>query len=74
MQSGARSAVFDHLVLVRPRRRQVGKTDEDCRGYISRMSERESEQKKVALTAIRIPLLILGALVVMLVIGMLIVG
>ena len=38
------------------------------------MSERESDQKKVALTAIRIPLLILGALVVMLVIGMLIVG
>jgi hypothetical protein len=75
MQGGARSAVFDRIVLVQPSPSPgVGKTDVDGRGYVSRMSERESEQKKVALTAIRIPLLILGALVVMLVIGMLIVG
>jgi hypothetical protein len=43
-------------------------------GYVSFMTERDSEQKKVGLTAVRIPLLILGALVVMLVIGMLIIG
>jgi hypothetical protein len=38
------------------------------------MTERESEQKKVGLTAVRIPLLIVAALVVMLVIGMLVIG
>lgn len=37
------------------------------------MTEHESEQKKVGLTAVRIPLLIVGALAVMLVIGMLVI-
>jgi hypothetical protein len=46
----------------------------DRGGYLSLMIERESEQKKVGLTAVRIPLLILVALVVMLVIGMLVIG
>lgn len=39
-----------------------------------RMTEQESEQKKVGLTAVRIPVLILGALAVMLVIGILVIG
>jgi hypothetical protein len=38
------------------------------------MTERESEQKKVGLTAVRIPLLIVAALIVMLVIGVLVIG
>ena len=49
-------------------------TEVDRRGYLTLMTERESEQKKVGLTAVRIPLLILGALVVMVVIGMLVIG
>lgn len=43
-------------------------------GYVCNMTEPESEQKKVVLTAVRIPLLILGALILMLVIGIVVVG
>jgi hypothetical protein len=38
------------------------------------MTEHESEQKKVGLTAVRIPLLLLIALAIMLLVGVLVVG
>ena len=50
------------------------RTDSNVGGYSKPMTERESEQKKVGLTVVRIPLLILGALIAMLVIGILVIG
>lgn len=49
-------------------------TDSNRAGYPPSMTEQESEQKKVGLTIVRIPLLVLGALVVMLVIGVMVIG